>query len=44
LSTTISPLAGKPATASVLTDIPKLLAAYSELRPDASEPTQRVAF
>jgi phosphoglucomutase len=44
MSTTISPLAGKPATASVLTDIPKLLAAYSELRPDASEPTQRVAF
>jgi phosphoglucomutase len=41
---TISPLAGKPATASVLTDIPALLAAYSGLQPDAAEPSQRVAF
>jgi phosphoglucomutase len=44
LSTAISPLAGKPATTSVLTDIPKLLAAYTGLQPDAAEPTQRVAF
>ena len=44
MSTAISPLAGKPATTSVLTDIPKLLAAYTGLQPDAAEPTQRVAF
>jgi phosphoglucomutase len=44
LSTAISPLAGKPATTSVLTDIPKLLAAYTGLQPDGAEPTQRVAF
>ena len=44
MSTAISPLAGKPATTSVLTDIPKLLAAYTGLQPDGAEPTQRVAF
>jgi phosphoglucomutase len=44
VSTRISPLAGKPATAAPLTDIPKLLEAYTALRPDANEPTQRVAF
>jgi phosphoglucomutase len=44
VSNTISPLAGKPATSSPLTDIAKLLAAYSALQPDASQPTQRVAF
>jgi len=44
LSTAISPLAGKPATAAPLTDIPQLLAAYAGLRPDAAQPTQRVAF
>ena len=44
MSNTISPLAGKPATSSPLTDIAKLLAAYSALQPDASQPTQRVAF
>ncbi|HEY5019500.1 MAG TPA: phosphoglucomutase (alpha-D-glucose-1,6-bisphosphate-dependent) [Steroidobacteraceae bacterium] len=44
MSTAISPLAGKPATSSPLTDIPKLLAAYSALQPDAAQPTQRVAF
>jgi phosphoglucomutase len=44
LSTTINPLAGKPATDSILTDIPKLLAAYTELRPDAAQPSQRVSF
>jgi len=37
------PLAGRPAPAEVLTDIPALLAAYSEA-PDPAEPTQRVAF
>ena len=44
MSTAINPLAGKPATDSILTDIPKLLAAYTELRPDAAEPSQRVSF
>ncbi len=37
------PLAGRPAPAEVLTDIPALLAAYSDA-PDPTEPTQRVAF
>ncbi len=44
MATRISPLAGKPAPESALTDIPKLLKAYIDLRPDAAEPTQRVAF
>lgn len=37
------PLAGQPAPAASLTDIPALLAAYSTM-PDVSQPTQRVAF
>jgi len=44
VSSRISPLAGKPATAAPLTDIPALLDAYATLRPDAAEPAQRVAF
>ncbi|HJP99039.1 MAG TPA: alpha-D-glucose phosphate-specific phosphoglucomutase, partial [Rhodanobacteraceae bacterium] len=40
----ISPLAGKPAPASILVDIRKLLDAYADIHPDASEPSQRVAF
>ncbi|WP_449426933.1 phosphoglucomutase (alpha-D-glucose-1,6-bisphosphate-dependent) [Rhodanobacter umsongensis] len=44
MSQKISPLAGKPAPASILVDIPKLLAAYSDLKPDPSVPAQRVAF
>jgi phosphoglucomutase len=40
----ISPLAGKPAPASILVDVEKLLAAYTDIHPDASEPSQRVAF
>jgi phosphoglucomutase len=44
VSQEISPLAGKPAPASVLVDIDKLLAAYTELKPDPSVPEQRVAF
>jgi phosphoglucomutase len=44
LSTAISPLAGKPAPASMLVDVPKLLAAYAGLQPDPSVPEQRVAF
>ncbi|WP_265949469.1 phosphoglucomutase (alpha-D-glucose-1,6-bisphosphate-dependent) [Dechloromonas sp. A34] len=37
------PLAGQPAPQSSLTDIPALLAAYTN-RPDAGDPAQRVAF
>ena len=44
MSQKISPLAGKPAPASILVDVSKLLAAYADLRPDPSEPSQRVAF
>ena len=40
----ISPLAGKPAPQSLLVDVPALLAAYTDLRPDPSVPAQRVAF
>jgi len=44
VSTTISPLAGKPAPPSLLVDVPRLLAAYADLRPDPALPAQRVAF
>ncbi|GAA0248511.1 phosphoglucomutase (alpha-D-glucose-1,6-bisphosphate-dependent) [Rhodanobacter caeni] len=44
MSQKISPLAGKPAPASILVDVPKLLDAYATLRPDPSVPAQRVAF
>ena len=37
------PLAGQPAPAANLTDIPALLAAYLDA-PDVNEPGQRVAF
>ena len=40
----VSPLAGKPAPASVLTDIPRLLAAYFAERPDPSVRGERVTF
>ena len=44
MSTKISPLAGKPAPKSLLVDVPRLLAAYADLRPDPAVPAQRVAF
>jgi phosphoglucomutase len=44
MSQNISPLAGKPAPKSILVDVPKLLAAYADTRPDPSVPAQRVAF
>lgn len=44
MSTMVSPLAGKPAPQSLLVDVPKLLAAYADLRPDPAVPAQRVAF
>jgi phosphoglucomutase len=39
-----SPLAGEPATPSMLIDVPRLLAAYCDERPDAGDPAQRVSF
>ena len=44
MSTAISPLAGKPAPPSLLVNVAKLLQAYTELRPDPSQPAQQVAF
>jgi phosphoglucomutase len=44
MSDRVSPLAGKPAPASILVDVPKLIDAYSALKPDYAEPAQRVAF
>jgi phosphoglucomutase len=40
----ISPLAGKPAPPTLLTDVPRLLTAYFALQPDASIPAQQVSF
>jgi phosphoglucomutase len=44
VNTRLSPLAGQPASASVLIDVDKLLAAYFSERPDPTVPAQRVAF
>ena len=44
MSATISPLAGRRAPLSLLVDVPKLLAAYFDLRPDPTVPAQRVTF
>ncbi|MGA3071048.1 MAG: phosphoglucomutase (alpha-D-glucose-1,6-bisphosphate-dependent) [Terracidiphilus sp.] len=40
----ISPFAGKPAEASMLVNVPKLVAAYYTEIPDPFEPEQRVSF
>lgn len=40
----VDPSAGKPAGPSILLDVPKLITAYYELRPDPGEPRQRVVF
>jgi phosphoglucomutase len=40
----ISPLAGKAAPAAILVDVPRLISAYYTDVPDASVPSQRVAF
>ena len=37
-------LAGKPAPANLLVDLPKLITAYYTWRPDPSVAAQRVAF
>jgi phosphoglucomutase len=44
LSSRISPLAGKPAPAASLVNIPRLITAYYSERPDPAVPSQRVAF
>ncbi len=44
MSTTISPLAGKPAPASVLVDLPRLVTAYYTQSPDPGVVAERVAF
>ncbi len=40
----VNPGAGRPAPASVLVDVPRLITAYYTERPDASVAAQRVAF
>lgn len=40
----ISSAAGKPADPSILVNVPKLITDYYELRPDPSDPSQRVVF
>src|ERR671928_2221201 len=40
----ISPLAGKPAPESILTNVPRLVTNYYAIEPDPHNPAQRVAF
>jgi phosphoglucomutase len=40
----VSSAKGKPADPSILLNVPKILTAYYELRPDPGEPRQRVVF
>jgi phosphoglucomutase len=44
LSTPPHPLAGKPAPAGILVDVPRLVTAYYAERPDPSVAAQRIAF
>jgi phosphoglucomutase len=44
MTTHISPLAGKPAPASSLIDVAKLVTAYYEMKPDPAVAAQRVVF
>jgi len=44
VSSRIDPLAGQPAPADRLVDVPRLVTAYFTERPDPGEPAQRVAF
>ena len=41
---TVNELAGKPAPHELLTNIPRLMAAYYTIEPDAGDPAQQVAF
>ena len=40
----IHPLAGQPAPAEMLVNVPRLMTAYYEETPDVSDPAQRVSF
>ncbi len=40
----MNPLAGHPAPASILTNVPRLLVSYFSEQPDPTEPGERVAF
>ncbi len=40
----VNPMAGKPASASMLVNVPKLITAYYSERPDPAVPGQRVVF
>src|ERR1700680_359435 len=40
----VNPLAGKPAPASMLVNVPRLVTAYFSNKPDPKIPSQRVAF
>ena len=44
MTAAVNTLAGKPVPAAQLVDVEKLLAAYSDLKPDPSVAAQRVAF
>mgnify|MGYP003621998068 CR=1 FL=1 len=44
MSQSVSPLAGKPAPASILVDVKALLSAYRDRRPDPKVAAQRVSF
>jgi phosphoglucomutase len=44
LSSRLNPLAGKPAPAAALVNVPRLITAYYSERPDPAIPAQRVAF
>src|SRR5271155_3369057 len=44
MAATISPAAGKPATAAMLVNVPRLVTAYYTQVPDVAEPSQRIAF
>jgi phosphoglucomutase len=44
VSSRIDPLAGHPAPAAALVDVPRLITAYYSERPDPAIPAQRVAF
>ncbi len=44
MSEHLSPLAGKPAPASILVDVPRLITAYYTERPDPTNKSQRVSF
>jgi phosphoglucomutase len=44
LNSRVNPLAGKPAPAAALVDVPRLITAYYSLRPDPAIAAQRVAF